>query len=576
MKRTALLALALAATALAFLPGPEQAETKWLLPGLEPPALDAESSHTWDARFYRIDLDLPMTDGSMNARCGVWLTSRVPALDTVTFNFTRLVCDSVKRGGQHLDFYDSYLYLDVYLDSPLAEGDSTWLDIWYHRSSSTQNRGFYYYLKGSGSNRNHSVCYSMTEPEDARYWFPCWDEPWDKAEQGVQVNITVPDSFQACANGLLDSVTTGGGRKTHWWTHRYPVPTYLVNFNASRFAFIEQHALASATDSIPVYNYVWPEDSAAAVNSFSKVPDMIEFYSRPDRFGDYPFLEEKYGHVAVYPFSFGGMEHQTMTTVHRQWVTNGSESGIAHELGHMWYGDFVTCHDWREIWLNEGGASYLDPLWMHHYYGRGRFLQDMDDYAQYFFQADQQDRHPIYNPGLARLFDYGHTYCKAAWVNHMLRYVEKDTAFDAPGTWWETERAWLDSFAYGTSTTEDRKRIHELHTGLELDWFFDEWVFHAGFPDYTVNWFNRETTDGWELVVDVGQDNGSLAPGCFRMPVELMVTVNGTDTLLRWDIARNPQRDVFSMPGQVTGVVFDPGKWLLHKQSITSGIENEL
>jgi aminopeptidase N len=303
---------------------------------------------------------------------------------------------------------------------------------------------------------------------------------------------------------------------------------------------------------------------------------MIEFYSRADRFGEYPFVEEKYGNVAVYPFSFGGMEHQTMTTVHRQWVTYGSESGFAHELAHMWYGDNVTCHDWREIWLNEGGASYLDPLWMHHYYGHQRFLDDMDDYAGYFFDADQRDRHPIYNPGLNRLFEYGHTYCKAAWVNHMLRYVEADTVFDTPGIWWSTERAWLDSFAYGTATTEDRKRIHEDLTGLELDWFFDEWVFDGGFPNYTVNWFNRETTDGWQLVVDVGQSNGSGAPACFHMPVELRATVNGTDTLLRWDIAANPQRNVFTMPGQVTSIVFDPGNWILHKERITSGIENEL
>jgi aminopeptidase N len=576
-KTSVLLVVALvAAAASAFVPGPETFEAKWFLPGLLRPPVDAESTHSWDARFYRMDLDLPMTDGSMSAHCGVWLASEVASLDTVRFDFTQLVCDSVKRGGQSLDFNASFLYLDVYLDTPLAQGDSIYIDIWYHRTSSTSNTGFYYYLQGSGGGRNHSVCYSMTEPEDARYWFPCWDQPWDKAEQGCQVNITVPDSFQACANGLLDSITVGGGKRTYWWTHRYPIPTYLINFAASVFAVWQQRAKASPTDSIPVINYIWPEDSSASASSFHNTPDMVEFYSEPDRFGEYPFLEEKYGMVAVYPFDFGGMEHQTMTTVHRNWVTRGSESGIAHELGHMWYGDNVTCHDWREIWLNEGGASYLDPLWMEHFHGHSQFLQDMQDYATYFYQSDQRDRHPIYNPGLSRLFEYGHTYCKAAWVNHMLRYVEGDTVFDQPGIWWQTERAYLDSFAYGTATTEDRKCVHEALTGLELDWFFDEWVHMAGFPNYTVNWFGRETTDGWEIVIDVGQNNGAQAPECFHMPVEILVGTTGGDTLLHLDITQNPQRSVVPVAAMPNSVVFDPGRWILGRHSITNGIESEI
>ena len=562
----------------AEMPCAGQYETKWFLPGLDEPGVDAESTHEYDARYYRIDLDLAMTNGSFDGHAGIWVMSELPSIDSIRFNFTRLVCDSVKDAGQGLNFYDSYSYLDIELSSPLLLGESTYLDIWYHRTGSTSNQGFYYYLQGSGNNRNHSVAYSITEPEDSRYWFPCFDQPWDKAEQGCQVNITVPDSFQACANGMLDSVTTPSfGKKTYWWTHGYPIPTYLINFGASIFSVWTQYAHPAPGESLPVINYIWPEDSTESVSSFANVPDMIDFFSAPDRFGIYPFMAEKYGHVSVYPFSFGGMEHQTMTTVHRYWVTRGSESGIAHELAHMWYGDNVTCFIWAEIWLNEGGASYLDPLWMRERYGRSSFLGDMEDYASYFFQADQQDRHPIYDPGLARLFNYGHTYCKAAWVNHMTRYVEGDTAFDLPGRWWATERVFLDSFAYGTATTEDRKRIHEQVTGLELDWFYDEWVYMAGFPWYTINWFPRETADGWEIVVDVGQNNGNQAPDCFHMPVEILVALSGGgDTLLHWDIASNPQRNTFPLSAEPTGIDFDPNTWILHKRTITSGIENEL
>ncbi|MFO7638878.1 MAG: M1 family aminopeptidase [bacterium] len=575
MKTLVILAL-LAAAAPGHIPGPETYEAKWHLPGLTPPAIAAESSHSYDVRHYRIDMDLPMTDGSMTARCAIRLRSNRPALDSIFLDFANLTCDSVKLGNDHLRFVESYQFLNVFPDPPVPEGDSVTIDVFYRRNAGTSNRGFYWYAKDPGQQRLHSVAYSITQPNDSRYWFPGWDHPWDKAEAGCMVSVTVPDSFVACAPGLLDSVTTRGGKRTFWWTHRYPVSTYLINFAASSYVAQVQHAHIGGGDSIPVYNYVWPEDTAARNQAYRNVPDMIEFFSRPDRFGPYPFPEEKYGHVAVFPFSFGGMEHQTMTTVHRAWVLNASEWGIAHELAHMWFGDYITCQDWREIWLNEGSATYLDPLWFHHYYGAAAFETRMADYATAYFQSDASFRRPLYDPGLSRMFDWGHTYCKAAWVNHMTRYLHGDTIFDSPGTWFESERAWADSFAYGTGTTYERQAIQERWLG-DIGWFYDEWVFQAGFPNYTVNWFPRETADGWEVVIDVGQDNGPQAPDFFRTPVEVLVNLEGGgDTLLHWGIEANPQRDAFPLRARPVGIVFDPGKWLLHKVSITSGIEQQL
>ena len=125
--------------------------------------------------------------------------------------------------------------------------------------------------------------------------------------------------------------------------------------------------------------FIWPEDSIEAVSSFANVIDMIEFFSQANRYGQYPFINDKYGMVAVYPFQWGGMEHETMTTIHRSWVLYGDDSGISHELSHMWWGDMVTCQDWRNIWLNEGFATYSDALYDEHRHGHSSFINTMND-----------------------------------------------------------------------------------------------------------------------------------------------------------------------------------------------------
>jgi aminopeptidase N len=281
-----------------------------------------------------------------------------------------------------------------------------------------------------------------------------------------------------------------------------------------------------------VDNYVWPEDSADAVNSFQNTVDMMDFFSDSARYGRYPF--EKYGHVEAYPFPWGGMENQTMTMVHQSWVVYGSDNGIAHELSHMWWGDMVTCLDWRNIWLNEGFATYSDEQYTYHQRGRAAFLTQIQGRAQDYFDEEALDAHPIYDPPYPdHLFDWGHSYCKGAWVQHMLRYVEGDTVWAQPGVFFRALRAYGDSFRYKNANTEDYKRIHEQVTGLELDWFFDEWVYDDWYPTYSLGWQGRQTVDGWEVVLDVAQNNHSGAPAVFHMPVEVRVNWSGGNQTLR-------------------------------------------
>ncbi len=540
-----------------------------LFPRPEP--TDRESTHHYDVRHYRIDLNLPMTSGAMNAVCRVKLVTRHDNFDTFSLHFVNLVCDSIRRAGNVCTFTTGSGRLLVSLDRLFANGETLEVDIFYRRNSGTSNRGFYWYARGT-QNIPHAVAYSVTETDDSRYWFPCFDQPWDKAEQGCQINITVPDSLSACANGTLDSVTAGASTKTYWWTHRFPISTYLMCFAASKFTDW-QVWWHYGGDSMPVRYYVWPEDSIPAANNFSRMGDMLTFLSQSDRYGLYPFFSEKYGMVAVYPYPWGGMEHQTMTTIHRNWARNGSVNGIVHELAHMWWGDMVTCLDWRNIWLNEGFATYSDELYQYHYQGRSSFLSMIRSRADDYFSEEASDPHPIYDPPPGHEFDWGHSYCKGAWVQHMLRYVVGDTNWAAPGLFFRMLRAYGDSLRFGNANTEDYRRIAEGATGLDLHWFYDEWVYQLGYPRYTLGWQARQSDNGWSVLLNLSQNNMTGAPACFHMPVEVRVRFASGDTIIRFDVNSNPQRSEFPVRAQPTGVDFDPNEWLLDQHTVTVGVE---
>jgi aminopeptidase N len=269
------------------------------------------------------------------------------------------------------------------------------------------------------------------------------------------------------------------------------------------------------------------------------------------------------------------MENQTMTTIHHYWIQYGSDNGIAHELAHQWWGDMVTCLDWRNIWLNEGFATYSDELYDYHQNGRSSFISLITNRAEDYFDEEAADLHPIYNPPYPdHLFDWGHSYVKGAWVMHMLRYVLNDTIFSQPGIFFQALRAYGDSFKYGVANTDDYCRIVEQVTGQELSWFFDEWVYQAGYPRYTVNWSSVPSGPDYLVRMQIAQNNGAQAPNCFHMPLQVTIRKANGDTLVTIPITSNPQEASFLVSANATSLASDPGQWLLDKSTLYVGIDN--
>ncbi len=449
----------------------------------------------------------------------------------------------------------------------LTGGTEDTVDIAYHGIPPAPTwLGGGMYFEGSPV---HTV-FTDDEPYGLRKWLASLDAPDDKVL--LTLTVQVPAGWQVGANGVLTAAdTTSPTLWTFTWTSQYPIASYLIHFAASSdFVLLRDSALVdtgAGSVSIPVWNYVYTSQAASAAAEFLHLPDMLQYLS--DVFGLYPFHQEKYGHTCV--LSGWAMENQTLTAYlaslsstpgARDWI-------IAHELGHQWWGDWVTLGDFDHIWLNEGFATYTEAL----YIGHRDSLSNPAAYADYiasemnYYLNQCQSRwgDPILPP--ATLFSSCNTYTKGGLVLHMLRGVMGDSAFFAG------LQLYGQNFAFGNALTDDFRQVMESVYGQSLLWFFNEWITSPGFPHYRWGWVQNGGT--LNLTIRQIQDStvSSSAP-FFRMPLRFRVMfTDGTDTtFILWNDAVRTQSFSVPVSGTVSQVILDDGNWVLNRETFDPSV----
>lgn len=306
---------------------------------------------------------------------------------------------------------------------------------------------------------------SLAEPFDARTFWPCVDDPADKAV--VTLSATVPQGYVAVSAGRGASTSEPDGRVTWRWKLPQPISTYLVSVAVGRFEEIATEYRAADGRTMPVVGWVVPEHAAPNRARVASMVRHMEVLS--SLFGEYPYLDTKYG-IVEGSFS-GGMEHPTITLIGASLLGNASRDLtdlLVHELAHQWWGDEVTMRTWDDIWLNEGFSTYAEILYRERTssLSPGLLLASQYDDGLYAGQLGPAVVAPPTDP-----FRYtGAVYDKGAWVLHMLRRRVGDAAFFA------AVREYRRRHERGNATRGDLRAVFEEVSGRDLKQHFDQWV----------------------------------------------------------------------------------------------------
>ncbi len=504
------------------------------------------TQYQYDVHYYRMQMRVDVDVESLYACVDQMSTA---TQDNVTFCdidlYANMIIDSVLVNNSPTIFTRNGNVFRVDLPTPVNTGEQFTVQTFYRGHPA--EGGFQAFAFETV--QFQTLVSTLSEPYLARTWWPCKDYPDDKADS-VDVIVTYPSEMFCASNGtMVSDIDNGDGTRTTYWKERYSITTYLISLTMSNFKHWRDWMKYTATDSMPVDYWVFPDDSAAASTGYAPTVPMLDTLSRI--FGLYPFINEKY---AMSAFNWGGaMEHQTNTSIARGYY---GQPMIVHEMGHQWWGDMITCRDWQNIWMNEGFASYVEALWF-------ESLGGFTDLRSYMNGMRYTRGGTIYctdTTNVNSIFS-GRVYDKGAWVLHMLRHVVGDeTFFNILRTYYADPRyKWKDV------TTEDFRDLCEQVSDKDLHGFFQDWIYGEYYPKYSYSYLSEERgTDTYRIYVHVRQTQ-LTSPSVFRMPTIDVSVYTGSYIDFHVPMMDSERDYVFDLKDVATptGVAVDRNDWIL-------------
>lgn len=508
-----------------------------------------------DIGYYNLDLEIDHVAKKLRGKVRILSKVVTTSITSISLDLNNaMTVDNVQYKGINTSFnHASGHKLHINFTAPQQQGTVLDITIFYNGSPVSSGWTSFKFDTHNGE----PVIWTLSEPYGAKDWWPCKDTPADKADS-ADIWITTDKSLIPVSNGnLIEVADKSSTLHTYKWKVNYPIAQYLISLAISNYTEYKQYFKYSANDSMPVVHYTYPEEwNNTRKQALDITLPMLNYFSQA--YGPYPFLKEKYGHAQ---FELGGgMEHQTISSM------GSFGAGLtAHELGHQWFGNKVTCRDWGHIWLNEGFATYSEYLFQEKHNGFSSYKAyveyEMNNLTSFpptgtIFVYD--DKNP------AKIFSGALSYSKASIVVHMLRGVLGDDDF------FNVLRAYLDApkLAYNVATTEDFQQIAEQISGKDLNYFFQQWIYGTLHPQYHYKIFSKSARqDGkYDVTVSIKQSQRP-DPAFFVMPIQLKLFSPAEDTLITVFNDAQEQKFDFILNFNPKDVEFDPNNWILAEAS---------
>jgi aminopeptidase N len=399
--------------------------------------------------------------------------------------------------------------------------------------------------------------FSENWPNKARHWLPTIDHPYDKAT-GRMV-VTAPSHYQVVSNGLLvEETDLDDSTRLTVWDQSVPIATWLYTLGVARFAVQQLEDF----DGKPVQIWVFRQDREDGFFDFA-VPthDALAFFSK--RIGSYSY--EKLANIQSNSVG-GGMESASAVFYGDDSVTGERTERwrniIIHELAHQWFGNAVTESDWDDVWLSEGFATYFTHLFIEHAYGHEEFLiglrSDRDHIYEYY------DEHPDYRLVHDNLDDMANVltrmqYIKGSWTLRMLHHLVGSEMF------WTGIRDYYQQYRESNASTADFRRLMEEESGLDLGWFFEQWLYQGGLPVVEGTWSYDPADSTVRLQLAQVQQDGYR----FRLPITVrMYADDGTSTDTRIDLPAEGGHFSLAVEGEPADLALDPDTWMLMRSTL--------
>lgn len=522
----------------------------------------------YDVRFYWLNLDIEAANSFIT---GNVLTTAVVVASAGLDTFSLELDPALTVDSAEVQFNGS-----SFQTAAVVRGSGTEVDILlpiHTHASFNELIGARLYYHGTANESTGGIPsgagffegppnYSASPPYNASTWWPCKQNLTDKADSSWFF-ITTDTPSIAVSNGLLvNTVNLGGGKVQYQWESHHAIDFYLISFVVGQMTGSVQYFHPTGrTDSMLVEFY-----NASPSNTL----DILQKFT--DKFGLYPFYDEKYGVAAVN--LQGGMENQTIASV-------GDSSVITHETALQWFGDNVTCASYRDIWLNEGFARWAESLYAE--------LSAPDSAAA---QAARINICNQYENGVAADSEYGGlgwpyasiyayntdtvdiaalnagegydlNYNKAAMMINSLRFLINNDALFFTGL-----QNYQSLYSGQAASTGNFMDMMENTVNFDLAQFFDQWYYGYGFPVFNVYW----NQGGNELALEViEQQSDSLQGSLFQTPLEIEVKRLFSDTTIRINILQDTTYfQIYSAnTDSIVAFVVDPNQWILNGPGVT-------